>query len=412
MVGDGVTDNSKALQACLDHYAPEVPLTEAVYVSIPAGTYVLKSGVHPHPFEVLVGASSDSTQFLGEPAGKPVSAWISAPQYFGIANLSLKGPANPNLLISTGTQNGDPATSGHLFVSHVAIESTSDLSNGQEAMFLLAGPDIQVYDSTFVAGSNQSLDIYYGDGGIMQRNHLSLNNWTGLAFVDSQNLIFENNLTDSQNPLGLGPSGTSAGSGLSITRANSRFGQSALSRDVYVGYNTFQNMGSPDQQIITNDGGGGSYLGPIASSTADTVTLADDPYWDWMGITNPGAAVMVISGGTGVGQYSFLKSYSGRQITLATPWKVPPDSTSRVGIVQYEQNMTIAHNTLTNTLGGSIVLGDALDGVIEDNTLTNSGAGILLSAFGPYGGPAAYSPVIFKTSPAVCCRGLWCVTTK
>ena len=69
-------------------------------------------------------------------------------------------------------------------------------------------------------------------------------------------------------------------------------------------------------------------------------------------------------------------------------------TTSIVVISQYELNMTIAHNTITNTLGGSIVLGDALEGVIEDNVLTNSGQGILISAFGPYGGPAAYGPVM------------------
>ena len=32
--------------------------------------------------------------------------------------------------------------------------------------------------------------------------------------------------------------------------------------------------------------------------------------------------------------------------------------------------------------------------VIEDNVLTNAGGGILISAFGPYGGPAAYGPVM------------------
>jgi hypothetical protein len=32
--------------------------------------------------------------------------------------------------------------------------------------------------------------------------------------------------------------------------------------------------------------------------------------------------------------------------------------------------------------------------VIEDNVLTNAGQGILISAFGPYGGPAAYGPVM------------------
>ena len=32
--------------------------------------------------------------------------------------------------------------------------------------------------------------------------------------------------------------------------------------------------------------------------------------------------------------------------------------------------------------------------MIEDNLLTNSGQGILISAFGPYGGPAAFGPVL------------------
>jgi hypothetical protein len=32
--------------------------------------------------------------------------------------------------------------------------------------------------------------------------------------------------------------------------------------------------------------------------------------------------------------------------------------------------------------------------VIEDNTLTNAGGGILISAFGPYGSPAAFGPVM------------------
>jgi hypothetical protein len=103
---------------------------------------------------------------------------------------------------------------------------------------------------------------------------------------------------------------------------------------------------------------------------------------------------MAIVSGTGAGQYSFVKSYSGRTINLMTSWKVVPDETSLVVISQYELNMTFAHNTITDTLGEAIVLGDALEGVIEDNVLTNSGYGILISAFGPYGGPAAYGPVI------------------
>jgi hypothetical protein len=395
LVGDGVTDNTKRLQSCLDLYAPIPGATNfVVYIHVPAGNFVLTSGVKAHPFEVLLGADSTTTVFIGKPKGAAPSAWFNVPRNFGMANLSLRAPANPDLLLSDGTLTGDPAASGHLFFSHIDFASTADIQNGAENMFAVAGPDIQIYDSSFLSGSNQVFDIFFGDGGIVSGNQFVLNNWTGLGITDSQNQIFENNLTTSDVQPVQTDSGNNSGSGLSVSRGNSLSGQSALSRNIYIGYNTFQHMGSNGQQVITNDGDGGAYIGPVASSTVDTVTLAADPAWNWMGTTNPEAAVLAIAFGKGVGQYSFLKSYSGRTIHLETPLQVLPDETSVVVITQYEQNMTIAHNTITNTLGGSIVLGDALEGVVEDNVLTNSGMGILISAFGPYGGPAAFGPVM------------------
>jgi hypothetical protein len=394
LAGDGVTDDTEHLQSCLDWYAPLAGAKEIAYIAIPAGTFVLTDQVTTHPYEVLVGSSSTSTNFIGRPRNLPPVAWFNVSPYFGMANLSLTAPANPNLLLTPGIQTGNPLTSGHLFFNGVNFTSTSDASNGAESMFALAGPDIQVYNSFFLSNSNQVFDINYGDGGIVSGNEIVVNNYTGLGISDSQNIIFEKNRTHSQNTPGQGKGGHSGGTGLSISRGNSQWGQSALSRDVYVGYNTFDDMGSNDQQVITNDGDGGSYFGPVASSTVSTVTLADDPAWNWMGTTNPQAAVMAILSGTGIGQYSLVKSYSGRIINLVTPWKVPPDTTSVVVISQYELNMTIAHNTITNTLGAAIVLGNALEGAIEDNVLSNAGAGILISAFGPYGGPAAYGPVV------------------
>jgi hypothetical protein len=394
LVGDGVTDNTSRLQRCLDFFAPIAGSNLVVFISIPAGDFVLKGGINPHSYEFLTGSSPTATNFLGSPPAAPPKAWFTVPQYFGLANLSLTAPANPYLLISSDSTTGSPQTSGHLFFSNVNFQSTSDASNGAEAMFALAGPDIQVYNSFFLSGSNQAFDVLFGDGGIISGNQIVLNNWTGLGIGDSQNVIFESNLAYSQNVPGQGVNGHSGGSGLSISRGNNQYGPSALSRDIYVGYNTFQDMGSKDQQIITNDGDGGSYFGPIASSTANTVVLAEDPEWNWMGTTNPQAASIAIVSGTGVGQYSFVQRYSGRTISLMTPWKVVPDATSVVVISQYELNMTIAHNTISNTLGTSIVLADALEGVIEDNVLTNSGQGILIAAFGPYGGPASYGPVI------------------
>jgi hypothetical protein len=70
-----------------------------------------------------------------------------------MANLSLQAPANPNLLLSSGTTTGNPITSGHLFFSNVHDASTADASDGRETMVTLAGPDIQAYNSFFQSGS-------------------------------------------------------------------------------------------------------------------------------------------------------------------------------------------------------------------------------------------------------------------
>ena len=51
LVGDGVTDNTKRLQSCLDWYAPITGSKGlVVYIAIPAGNFVLTGGSHSPPF--------------------------------------------------------------------------------------------------------------------------------------------------------------------------------------------------------------------------------------------------------------------------------------------------------------------------------------------------------------------------
>lgn len=394
LVGDGVTDNAATLQSCLDQYAPAAGLGTMAYITVPAGTFVLTTGVRAHPYEVLVGASAAETKFLGVPPDNPPSAWITMPQHSGLVGISLTAPVDPYLVASSDT-SGSPLDCGHLFLDDLRLQSTRDVSNGHEILAYLSGPDIEVYDSSFISGSNQAFSITYGDGGVIANDEFVLNNLTGLSIGDSQNIVFTNNFIHSDNIPGQGPGGHSGGSGLAISRANDQFGPSALSQDIYIGYNNFRNMGSSDQQAITNDGDGGAYYGFVGDSTGGAVTLAADPAWNFMGTTNPTASSIAIVSGTGVGQYSLIKSYSGRIINLVTPWKVVPDSSSIVAITQYQLNVTIAHNSFVNVLGCSVCLVDTLEGVVEDNEITNSPASsILVGAYGPYGGPAAYGPTI------------------
>ena len=391
LIGDGVTDNSAALQACLDTYAPAAGSGVAAYLTIPSGTFALNEGVVGHPYEVLAGASSQTTQLIGRPKGTPPPAWITVPQHFGIVGISVTAPADP-YLVASSTMGGDPLSCGHIFFDDVRLESTADFSNGGEMLAALSGPDIQVYNSFFLSGSNQAFALIFGDGAVISGNEFVLNNLTGLSITNSQNVEFKDNLIHSYDPLH--QYGQYAGSGLAINRANSQYGVSAVSQDIYAGYNDFEDMGSADQQAITNDGDGGAYLGPIAASTADTVALADAPAWNWMGTTNPQASAIAIISGTGVGQYSLIKGYSGSTISLVTPWKVMPDSSSVVAITQYQLNVTIAHNSFTDVAGCSICLVDSLEGAVEDNQLGSDTAGILVGAYGPYGGPAGYGPSI------------------
>jgi hypothetical protein len=147
-------------------------------------------------------------------------------------------------------------------------------------------------------------------------------------------------------------------------------------------------------QVIEMDGGAGAYYGSVATATKDTVVLANDPSWFNTGISDLSGVSVAIVLGRGAGQQSFIKGANGRTITLIDPWKVIPDATSIVVITASEQNLIVAHNTFTNTVEQTILIARSVDSVVEDNVLKNSGSGIYLCGIGPYGGPAAFNPII------------------
>jgi len=110
------------------------------------------------------------TKFVGQPKALHPPHGSTCLSFFGLTDLALEAPANPDLLLSSGTATGNPLTSGHLFFNNLSFSSTSDASNGAESMFAVAGPDIQVYNSYFLSNSNQVFDVNYGDGGIVSGN--------------------------------------------------------------------------------------------------------------------------------------------------------------------------------------------------------------------------------------------------
>ncbi|MDR3764207.1 MAG: right-handed parallel beta-helix repeat-containing protein [Acidobacteriota bacterium] len=375
LTGDGATDNSGALQSCLDTYQPGYG--NIFCFDLPAGTYLLSQGIAPHPWQALCGASPTQTILLG--AAKPGTAqpaWIVAPTYFAMQGLTLQASAAVLPLLQPANMSS-PWTSGHIWLNNVALLASHEA--GYQTVFL-EGPDVQLTNSTVQA----SLDLDCANGALVAHN--TFNDDAGyVALGNSQNVLFVNNTLTAQSQTSI--------EGVSIARQFVQYGPSYQSRNIYLAGNLFSGVGT-DQQVITTDGGGGAYWGGVLSSTANTVSLADEPSWNWTGNTNPQDVMAVVLSGTGAGQALRVLSYSGNTVTLAAPWAVPPDATSVLGIAFYHSNLTVAGNTFVNTSGITINLGDVVNGAIEDNLLTNSGSGILLWGFGPYGGPAGYGSVV------------------
>jgi len=393
LIGDGQTDNTALLQLCMDQNAPIGGGSQLAIISVPNGTFVLRGGVTIRTGEILIGSSPSKTQFVGESPDTQPSAWFTIPRFAGLANLSICA-RNALYLVAGSDLSGNPTTSGHIFLKNVEFDSTPSGSNYDSYnMVALSGPDIQIYDSTFHSGTWGNLSILQGDGAVISGN--SFNNETAENyFQSSQNIIIESNSVYS----GLGPGATGNYNGTAafdLARDVSVYSQSRVSRNEYIGHNTIQSMGTAgNMQVIQMDGGAGVYYGQVYTSTADTTVLADDPTWVYTGTGNLEGISVAIVLGTGAGQQSFIKSVNARAITLATPWKVNPDSTSIVVIAASEDNLIIAHNTIANTLGTTMWLWRCVNAVIEDNELVNSGTGIELAGIGPYGGPADFGPIM------------------
>jgi hypothetical protein len=378
LVGDGTKDNSSLLQSCIDSNARAATSDQLIYLTIPAGTFAFTRGITLRPRVILLGSSPNSTEFIWQTSWP--ANFIAVSQYAGLANLSLNGPSNSSLVAGSDS-TGNPATSGHFYLDNLNITTVGGFQWVNAVA--LTGPDVQVYNSSFDSEGIANFGLGFGDGGIIAGN--TFVDDTALVGVGaSQNIIIESNTVYSKAGAHSNPNAF-----LQLGRGFCALCQSMLSQNIYIGYNTLHDVGG-----ITNDGGGGAYYGPIASSTANTVTLANDPSWVWTGNSNPETIIISIVYGRGAGEYAVLKSWNGRTLTLDSPWVVAPDSSSIAEINSVQRTLTIAHNTFTNVPAMAIQTQGVLDALIEDNELTNSGSGIQVSGYGPYGGPAAFPPMM------------------
>lgn len=376
--GDGVTDNAAALQACFDRNRKT---GVATIFRLPAGQFAIGRAITLHPWQYLTGESEDATVLVGKAgsAAATPAAWVLGSQYFGLQSLTLRGPHRDGMLRATSL-GSDPRTHGHVLVNRVRFAITADYTQGQESAHAIkvSGPDIRILNSAVSAKS--AIEVIHGDGVLIS----GMRSDKGLyAIASSQNVIITRNVLGAADGLNEGVVIGASRPMISGTTANA-------TRNLYVGYNLFRNMTyAPTNQFFTTDGGGGAYLGRLASASSGSVTLAGDPNWNMVGTSNPENVAISIVAGTGVGQYRFLKSIKGRVLELVRPWDVVPDGNSVVDVTNAYTHIAVSHNEFRNmhghALNSVLFFGGVFDSVIDNNYNLNAGNGIAVAAYGPYG---------------------------
>lgn len=375
--GNGSFDNKNALQACLNNNkSVAVDANHLVMINIAAGNYLISGALDIPPYEYLNGASVTSTTITGSSSSAP-QAWMTATHHFGLSNLKLAGPVSQGLLIVN--QSGDEASSGTFSLNTVSFTITGDQSSGDAGTIKLSGPSAQLINSYIDSGNpKSSIDLEYSASSYITGNYIDAK---GGYFSEgtSQNIIIENNKI-------YGAAGVhEQGGGPGLSLKFSEFDRSQINRNIYYSYNDFKDIAKWSVPGLTTDGGTIAYYGQVTNAQNDQMSLVYPISYRWVGNSNPQTLAVSIVAGRGVGQYRFIKSISGQNVQVDSPFVVQPDSSSVINISQVHHNVIIARNNFTNIRVESILLyGLGREFLIENNGGTNTGMGIGIAGYGPY----------------------------
>ena len=163
-------------------------------------------------------------------------------------------------------------------------------------------------------------------------------------------------------------------------------------RNIYVGDNSTialavrpafadQNSG---EQLLWEDST--KYSGTPTSATGTTVSFKSTAFFADPGLP-AGSYDAVIVNGTGLGQHRKIVGCVGATITVSPAWNVPPDSSSTVLIAGVVSHCAIYHNSIQGksdyatretASAGVQPYGNSYDFVVDDNTISQTRAGIYL----------------------------------
>jgi hypothetical protein len=371
--GDGVADDSKALEAALD----KAGRNGGGIVYLPRGRYVVKQMLSLPRFVELDGEGENLAAIMFADFDVPPPALIRGTNHFRLRGLAIYA-SNHKFVIegdTTQTRDGMP---GHVSIQRVRVRAvkyrgriTADeldrkhrdsfKSNFEtEDAVHLGGSDIRITDSDFYS-SARSLALSGPIGAYVVNNRFSNGRAGWYSISGADGVIFENN--------------TIVGADLMATGGGvNNLGDYAYSQNVWFGHNHLETMNGFDREAMTSDAPGGLYYGNVAAASATTLTLAsplDDAALksrsNWRG-----AGVMVL-GGRGAGQVARVKSVAAQTIELEKPMEITPDNTSVITVTMMQQNYLFIDNTFVDAGLAIQYYGTSINHVAAGNKSTRTG---------------------------------------
>ena len=366
-------------------------------IYFPAGTYLMKSGITVDKSLKFVGDGSDKTKiimydkisdnpgalltFKGGPieisgigfedvrSKKFTNYFI---KYMGDGNLN----GNYNLYIHDCSFLQDCKKKLSTHIASICAENATNIwikNNKFETtgvMFANKTKNVIVTDNEICGVSN-----VFGSAGTYHPNQLLV--WDTHNFDFSKNKVYSKDLiTDPNGTLEYGDK--SNGRTISFQLSNS---------NIYVADNNLERVGLPGdnagEQFLFEDTVC-VYDGYLSNPTANTLDLLFEPYSN---ITTK--TVVMITEGTGVGQYRYVESHKNKTLTVDKDWEIKPDSTSRIILFKSFSNVAVYKNTVTgfknhNTKycfsSGTCLYGNMVNGFITNNDFSDLPYGMSIVA--------------------------------
>jgi len=347
-------------------------------VYFPRGRYELSQTIEIPRFTVLRGEKREWATIYWPEWDNPPETLVLGSNSFGIEDLTLSC-GNYTTFLTTDTEG---AEAGDVFLHRIRVracayrghsgyplkEENLEIFNkrfreGLKAHFgggywlaKLGGRNVEVTDCDLYS-SGCVISLRHPRGARIEGNTLYDGRWGGSGVFGGEGLIIAGNHYVGADLMTWGGAGG--------------FGFDNLSH-LYLSGNTFSMQNGGDGEAVTTDGPGGLYHGPVAGSSANTLTLPQPPQGNQIERFTRGGAVYVV-GGRGTGQWRKVIGLEGATLTVDRPWDTPPDASSTVVVTFLLHQLLLVDNEFSDVGRAIQMYGNSIEFIVARNRSIRAG---------------------------------------